>query len=110
MVRRNRLKLLILCLTCINCGFNSIQAQEVPKDELTTIDINQDDEVEVWTLQRCIDYALENNISLRRDRITAESTAIDHLPAKAALFPSFPFPTSPQVVTILAGRRVGKGG
>ena len=98
MVRRNRLKLLILCLTCINCGFNSIQAQEVPKDELTTIDISQDNEVEVWTLQRCIDYALENNISLRRDRITAESTAIDQLTAKAALFPSLSFSTSQNVV------------
>lgn len=49
-----------------------------------------------WTLQNCIDYALEQNITLRKSRITAESTAVDVKTAKAALFPNLSFSTSPK--------------
>ena len=84
--------------TGINCGFNSIQAQEVIENELTTIDIESKSLPTVWTLQECIEYALQNNINLRKDRITAKSTAIDQLTAKAALFPSLSFSTSQNVV------------
>lgn len=51
-----------------------------------------------WTLQNCIDYALEQNITLRKSRITAESTAVDVKTAKAALFPSLSFSTSQNMV------------
>lgn len=51
-----------------------------------------------WDLQSCIDYALEQNISIRKNRVTAESTQIDVKTAKAALFPSLSFSTSQQVV------------
>lgn len=53
---------------------------------------------EMWDLQSCIDYALEQNITIRKNRVTAESTQIDVKTAKAALFPSLSFSTSQQVV------------
>ena len=51
-----------------------------------------------WDLQSCIDYAKEQNITIRKNRITAVSTQIDVKTAKAALFPSLSFSTSQQVV------------
>lgn len=51
-----------------------------------------------WDLQSCIDYALEQNIAIRKNRITAESTQIDVKTAKAALFPNLSFSTGHQVV------------
>ena len=51
-----------------------------------------------WDLQSCIDYALEQNITIRKNRVTAASTQIDVKTAKAALFPSLSFSTSQQVV------------
>ena len=41
-----------------------------------------------WDLQSCIDYALEQNITIRKNRVTAASTQIDVKTAKAALFPN----------------------
>lgn len=51
-----------------------------------------------WDLQSCIDYAKEQNITIRKNRITAASTQIDVKTAKAALFPSLSFSTGQQVV------------
>ncbi|RGV16857.1 TolC family protein [Bacteroides xylanisolvens] len=51
-----------------------------------------------WDLQSCIDYAKEQNITIRKNRITAASTQIDVKTAKAALFPSLSFSTGHQVV------------
>ena len=43
---------------------------------------------EQWTLQQCIDYALEKNISIQKNRINVQSADIDTKTAKAAFFPS----------------------
>ena len=43
---------------------------------------------DTWTLQRCIDHALEQNIDIKMDRINAESAGIDEKTAKAAFLPS----------------------
>ena len=51
-----------------------------------------------WDLQSCIDYAKEQNITIRKNRITAASTQIDVKTAKAAMFPSLSFSTGQQVV------------
>lgn len=51
-----------------------------------------------WDLQSCIDYALEQNITIRKNRINAESTLIDVKTAKAALFPSLSFSTGQNIV------------
>lgn len=41
-----------------------------------------------WTLQECIDYTVENNISLRQSRNAHLSGLEDTYQAKAAMFPS----------------------
>ncbi len=51
-----------------------------------------------WTLQQCIDYALQQNLSIRKNRINSESSLIDVKTAKAALFPSLSFSTSQNMV------------
>ena len=42
----------------------------------------------VWTLQECLDYAMENNIQLRQTRNTLLSGLEDTEQARAALFPT----------------------
>ena len=51
-----------------------------------------------WTLQKCIEYALKENISLKQSRLNAESSAIDIKTAKAAMFPNLSFSTSQNVI------------
>lgn len=41
-----------------------------------------------WTLQECIDYALQNNISLKKTILTKQSATEDLLQSQAALLPS----------------------
>ena len=41
-----------------------------------------------WTMQQCIDYALENNITLQKQKLTKESATEDLKGAKAALLPT----------------------
>ena len=48
----------------------------------------------VWTLQQCLDYAMENNIQLQQSRNTYLSGLEDTEQAKAALFPSLSASTS----------------
>lgn len=45
-------------------------------------------EVKNWTLQDCIDYAVENNIGLQRQKLLTESTEADLLKARYDMFPS----------------------
>ena len=52
----------------------------------------------VWNLQTCIDYALKENITIRLNRISAESTGEDLKTAKSALFPSLNASVSQRVV------------
>ena len=53
---------------------------------------------EKWSLQDCLDYALENNITLQQSRIAAESSAVDVKTAKSALFPNLSFSTSHSLI------------
>lgn len=46
---------------------------------------------DVWDLSTCIDYAMKHNISIRKNRIGAESSYIDVKTAKAELFPNLSF-------------------
>ena len=48
----------------------------------------EDDMPKQWTLRNCIDYALEHNITIRRNRINVESTQEDVKTAKADFLPS----------------------
>ena len=51
-----------------------------------------------WTLQTCIDYAMQQNIDIRKNRITAESSGIDVKTARSALFPSLNASVSQRIV------------
>lgn len=48
----------------------------------------QERETGVWTLQDCLNYALENNIQIKKSKITQMSGEEDVKRAKAQLFPS----------------------
>ena len=51
-----------------------------------------------WDLQTCIDYALRHNITIRKNRINAESTAEDVKTAKAEWFPALNGSISQRIV------------
>ena len=51
-----------------------------------------------WTLRRCIEYALVENISLQKSRIAVDDANVDIKTAKGALFPSLSFSTSHSVI------------
>lgn len=51
----------------------------------------------LWTLQECLEYALENNIQLQQKKIAAASSHEDVLQSKSALFPSLSFNTNQNV-------------
>ena len=48
----------------------------------------EEDAPKQWTLRDCIDYALEHNITIQRNRISAESAQEDVKTAKADFLPS----------------------
>lgn len=49
---------------------------------------------EPWTLRDCIQYALQNNISVRKNRISEESGKASLTQSKSALWPSLSFSTN----------------
>lgn len=51
-----------------------------------------------WTLEDCINYALEKNIQLQQNKISLQKSEEDVKEAKAALFPSLSFSTGHNVV------------
>ena len=59
----------------------------------------------VWTLNECLQYAYEQNIDLKKSRLSLESSVIDRRNAKAQLFPSltagvsYQFTNSPFIET-----------
>lgn len=58
----------------------------------------EDDMPKQWTLRNCIDYALEHNITIRRNRINVESTQEDVKTAKADFLPSLSSNISQRIV------------
>lgn len=107
MINVRRLTVITLCIAGSSIGGgNLLWAQDAPVTDnpiaSATTEQTVTDSVlqlpEEWTLQDCIDYAMEQNITLRKSRVTAESTAVDVKTAKAALFPSLSFSTSQNMV------------
>lgn len=45
-------------------------------------------DTKVWSLQECLNYATENNISVKKSKVNEASAATDLSQAKAALLPS----------------------
>ena len=80
------------------------QARPAATSEAGTLSSNgstgllADGDTKIWTLRDCIDYALQENISLQQSRLSAESAEIDVKTAKNALFPSLSFSTSQSLI------------
>ena len=74
-------------MACLLCG-STLMAQEVSTEQATSEGTTQTVRPQQWTLQSCIDYALEQNITIRRNRLTAASSEIDVKTAKADFLPS----------------------
>lgn len=73
--------ILLSCLLLLPTGMNA--EEDTPKQ---------------WTLRDCIDYALEHNITIQRNRISAESAQKDVKTAKADFLPSLSGNISQRVV------------
>lgn len=73
-------KYFLVCAACFGGALNS-KAQDSVK----------------WTLQECIDYAIENNIQLKQSKITEEQGEADLSQQKASLFPSLSFSMSQSI-------------
>ena len=54
-------------------------------------------EARTWTLRQCIDYALENNITLQKGKLQTQSAQEDVLQSQAALLPSLSFNTNQNI-------------
>jgi len=52
---------------------------------------------QTWTLQNCLDYALEHNIQVQKNRISEERGEVNLWQDKGALFPSLSFNTGHSV-------------
>ena len=90
-----RLTVIALCMAGslgLSAQGNSLPA---PNDSL----LAQSDSLPAqWDLQKCIDYALQQNITIRKNRLSAESAEVDVKTAKAALFPSLSASVSQRIV------------
>lgn len=54
-------------------------------------------ETKTWTLQECIDYALEHNLELKQKQIANRQSQVEVYAAKGTLFPSLSFATNQNV-------------
>ncbi|WP_455496848.1 TolC family protein [Coprobacter sp.] len=74
-----RIGIFMLCFCYI--GLLSLSAQEKPQE---------------WTLKNCINYALTQNIQLKKSNIALESSRVNSKTARAQLFPSLSFGSTQQ--------------
>lgn len=90
-------------LTVISlCAASTCVGNAMPQTQETAIGTQQQDSTQTlpaqWNLQACIDYALQQNITIRKNRLNAESAKVDVKTAKAALFPSLTASVSQRIV------------
>ena len=90
-------------LTVISlCAASTCAGNAMPQTQETAIGMQQQDSTQTlpaqWNLQACIDYALQQNITIRKNRLNAESAEVDVKTAKAALFPSLTASVSQRIV------------
>lgn len=78
-----RLTVITLCVASACVGSTTLRAQDaapIASQELTASDAAPKADTALpaqWDLQTCIDYALQHNITLKRNRISAESAEVD---------------------------------
>ena len=90
-------------LTVISlCAASTCVGNAMPQTQETAIGTQQQDSTQTlpaqWNLQACIDYALQQNITIRKNRLNAKSAEVDVKTAKAALFPSLTASVSQRIV------------
>lgn len=93
-------RLTVTTALCIAVAMQSgrLKAQEQTDVKPASAEESAPQRPAMWTLPNCIDYALKQNISIRKNRINAQSAEVDVKTAKAALFPSLSFSTSQNMV------------
>ncbi len=55
---------------------------------IVSLPAQQTQQDNVWTLQECIDYALENNLNLERSKLAMENSEVNYKQSQMAFFPS----------------------
>ena len=90
-------------LTVISlCAASTCVGNAMPQTQETAIGTQQQDSTQALPAQRnqktCIDYALQQNIAIRKNRLNAESAEVDVKTARAALFPSLTASVSQRIV------------
>ena len=84
------------------CAASTCVGNAMPQTQETAISTQQQDSTQTlpaqWNLQACIDYALQQNITIRKNRLNAESAEVDVKTARAALFPSLTASVSQRIV------------
>lgn len=90
-------------LTVISlCAASTCVGNAMPQTQETAIGTQQQDSTQTlpaqWNLQTYIDYALQQNITIRKNRLNAESAEVDVKTARAALFPSLTASVSQRIV------------
>ena len=84
------------------CVASACVGNAMPQTQETAIGTQQQDSTQTlpaqWNLQTCIDYALQQNITIRKNRLNAESAEVDVKTARAALFPSLTASVSQRIV------------
>lgn len=63
----------IILTMCTSCGYNVNAQDSLPS---------------VWNLRTCIDYALQNSLTIQQDELQVRNAEIEVMSSKAALFPS----------------------
>ena len=65
---------------------------------LTVFDAQSQENVRIWSLTDCLNYALEQNIQVKKSRVSLESTGEDLQLSRAQMFPSLSAGVSQSVV------------
>ena len=95
MTNVKRLTVIALCMaSCMGLAAqNATPAQTIGNSEQPA-----DSLAALWDLQSCIDYALRQNITIRKNRLSAESARVDVKAAQAALFPNLSASVNQRIV------------
>lgn len=73
----------IILTMCTSCGYNVNAQDSLPS---------------VWNLRTCIDYALQNSLTIQQNELQVRNAEIEVMSSKAALFPSLAANISQRIV------------
>lgn len=97
MTNVRRLTVIALCI--VNCMWLSAQSIDTMQQATPNNAQQTNNSLPAqWNLQKCIDYALQQNITIRKNRLNAQSAEVDVKTTKASLFPSLSASVSQRIV------------